>query len=176
VALLWAAHQLRVRQLRRQTKSLRDVIETIPTFAWTVLPDGSVEFVNRHWRDYTGLSIEKTAGSGWQAAVHPEDLNRHAKTWSASLATGTSFENELRYRGANGQYRWFLARFVPLRDARGRIVKWYGISTDIEDRKRAEQLQADLAHINHKPRNHNGRADCLTVTRNQTADSSDSSS
>src|SRR5712692_4143197 len=118
---------------------LRDVIETIPTFAWTALPDGSVDFVNRHWQEYTGLSAERTVGSGWQAAVHAADLKRHAEKWRVSLATGEPFESEVRYRrAADGQYRWFLSRGVPLRSPGGNILKWYGISTDIEDRKRAE--------------------------------------
>lgn len=112
-----------------------------------------MDFVNRHWQEYTGLSTEKTVGSGWEAAVRPEDLKRHAEKWRVSLASGELFENEVRYRrAADGQYRWFLARAVPLRDARGNILKWYGISTDIEDRKRAEEeretLRTDLAHVN----------------------------
>ena len=149
LALVWAAYRLRIRRFRRQEEKLRDVIETIPTFAWTALADGYVDFVNRHWQEYTGLSTEKTVGSGWEAAVHPEDLERHAGAWRVSLASGQTFESEVRYRRAvNGQYRWFVTRAVPLRDGRGKIVKWYGISTDIEDRKRVEQLQADLAHVN----------------------------
>jgi PAS domain S-box-containing protein len=153
LALLSGGHRLRIQQLRRQERNLRGVIETIPTFAWTALPDGSVDFVNRHWEEYTGLSAERTAGSGWQAAVHTADLKRHAEKWSTSLATGDLFENEVRYRrSADGQYRWFLTRAVPLRDRRGKILKWYGISTDIEDRKIAEEererLRADLAHVN----------------------------
>ena len=151
--LLWSAHLLRVRHLKRQEKKLRDVVETMPTFAWTALPDGSVDFVNCHWLGYTGLSAEQTAGSGWEAAVHPADLKRHVEKWHASLASGELFENEVRYQSiVDGQYRWFLARAVPLRDTRGKILKWYGISTDIEDRKRAEQeretLRSDLAHVN----------------------------
>ena len=153
LGLLWVLYQIRIRQVRRQERKLRDVIETIPTFAWTALPDGSVDFVNRHWQEHTGLSAQQTAGSGWEAAVHPADLKRHVEKWQASLATGELFENEVRYRGiSDGQYRWFLARAVPLRDARGKILKWYGISTDIEDRKRTEQeretLRSDLAHVN----------------------------
>jgi PAS domain S-box-containing protein len=153
LALLWALYRARIQQLRRQESKLRDVIETIPTFAWTALPDGSVDFVNRHWQEYTGLSAERTVGSGWQAAVHAADLKRHAEKWRGSLATGEPFENEVRYRrAADEQYRRFLARAVPLRDQRGKILKWYGISTDIEDRKRAEEerekLRADLAHVN----------------------------
>jgi PAS domain S-box-containing protein len=115
-----------------------------------------VDFVNHHWQEYTGLSAERTVGSGWETAVHPADLKRHLEKWRASLASGEPFENEVRYRrAADGQYRWFLARAVPLRDQRGKILKWYGISTDIEDRKRAEeereklrQLEDHLAHIN----------------------------
>jgi PAS domain S-box-containing protein len=156
LALLWAAYQFRVHQLQRESKQLRDVIETIPAMAWTALPDGSNEFVNRRWLEYTGLSQEETAGSGWHAAIHPEDLARHAERWCVSVAAGQRFENEARFRrAADGEYRWFLVRGVPLRDGHGNILKWYGILADIEDRKRTEeererlrQLEADLAHIN----------------------------
>jgi PAS domain S-box-containing protein len=147
LGVLGILYQLRIHQVRRQERKLRDVIETIPTFAWTALPDGSVDFVNRYWREYTGLSTENTVGSGWQHAVHVQDLERHLEKWHASLAAGGLFESEVRYRrAADAEYRWFLIRAVPLRDENGRIVKWYGISHDIEDRKRAEQLRADLTH------------------------------
>jgi PAS domain S-box-containing protein len=153
LGVLWVLYQARIQQVRRQERKLRQAIETMPTFAWTALPDGSVDFVNRHWQEYTGLSAERTAGSGWQEAAHPEDLKRNVEKWRASLATGQPFEDELRYkRAADGQYRWFLSRAVPLRDHRGKILKWYGTSADIEDRKRAEEerekLRADLAHEN----------------------------
>jgi PAS domain S-box-containing protein len=156
LALVYGAYRFRVRQLRRQEKKLRDVVETIPTFAWTALPDGAVDFVNHHWVEYTGLSTEKTMGSGWEAAVHPADLPRYVQRRGASVASGEPFEHEVRFRrAADGEYRWFLSRVVPLRDSGGKIVKWYGISTDIEDRKRAEnererlrQIEADLAHVN----------------------------
>ena len=155
LCLLVAAYRLRLQQLRRQEKKILDVVETIPTFAWTALPDGSVDFVNRKWREYTGLSAEQTSGSGWHGAVHPEDLERYLQEWRAAQSTGNPFESELRLRAADGKYRWFLVRAVPLRDERGKIVKWYGTSTDIEERKRAEeerehsrQLEGELAHIN----------------------------
>lgn len=153
LGVLWLLYQMRIQQVRHQERKLRDVIETMPTFAWTALPDGSMDFVNRHWQEYTGLSNERTAGSGWQEAAHPEDLKRNVEKWRAALASGEPFEDELRYRRAeDGQYRWFLSRAVPLRDARGKILKWYGTSADIEDRKRAEEerekLQADLAQVN----------------------------
>jgi PAS domain S-box-containing protein len=156
LALVYAAYRFRVRHLRRQEKKLRDVVETIPTFAWTTLPDGAVDFINHYWVEYTGLSPEKTMGSGWKTAVHPADLPRYGERRRASVASGEPFEHEVRFRrAADGEYRWFLSRSVPLRDSGGKIVKWYGISTDIEDRKRAEnererlrQLEADLAHVN----------------------------
>ena len=149
LALLWGLYRLRLGQLRRQEQKLRDVIETIPTFAWTALPDGAVDFVNRHWEEYTGISSEKTIGSGWEAAVHPEDLKRFAEKWRGAIESGRPFEGEVRFRrAADAQYRWFLSRAVPLRGPRGKIRKWYGIATDFEDHKRAEQLQAELAHIN----------------------------
>ena len=156
LAVLWGLYQARIQQLRRQERKLRDVIETIPTFAWTALPDGAVDFINHHWVEYTGLSTEKTMGAGWKGAVHPEDLLPYLEKQRASVASEEPFEHEVRFRrAADGEYRWFLNRGVPLRDSGGKIVKWYGISTDIEDRKRAEhererlrQLEADLAHIN----------------------------
>ncbi len=156
LALVGAAYQLRVRHLHREFKKLRDVIETIPAMAWITLPDGSTLFVNRRWAEYTGLSAEDAAGSGWTAVVHPEDRQPYWEKWRASLASGEPFECEARFRCAvTGEYRWFLRRAAPLRDAHGKVVRWYGILTDIEDRKRAEeereklrQLEADLAHIN----------------------------
>ena len=155
VMLLGGFYQWRIRQLRREEKHLRDVVETIPAMAFSARPDGSTEFVNRPWLDYTGLSEKANLGSGWQLTVHPDDLDEHMNKWRASLATGAPFENEARHRDAKGEYRWFLVRAVPLRDGHGKVLKWYGTLTDIEDRKRSEQererfrqLQADLAHEN----------------------------
>jgi PAS domain S-box-containing protein len=149
IALLWTAYQFRVRQLQRESKQLRDVIETIPAMAWTALPDGSNEFVNRRWAEYTGLSGEATAGAGWTAVIHPEDRQPYSDTWRTSVATGKALESEARFRcSANGEYRWFLARGVPLRDEHGKILRWYGTLTDIEDRKRAEEaLKRNEAYL-----------------------------
>jgi PAS domain S-box-containing protein len=145
---LWSAYLLRVRHLRGQERKLRDVVETIPAFVWTALPDGSVDFANYHWEEFSGLSAQKTAGSGWLQALHPEDRNRHAQKWGASVSSGEPFEIEARFRRANGEYRWFLVRAVAMRGPRGKIAKWYGTTADIEDRKRAELLRAELAHVN----------------------------
>ena len=124
--------------------------------AWTARPDGSDAFVNKRWAEYTGLSAEETAGSGWRAAVHPDDRQKVLGQVARVPCYGRAVRRRSAFRcAADGEYRWFLARGVPLRDKRGKIVRWYGILTDIEDRKRAEeererlrQLEADLAHIN----------------------------
>ncbi|PYR85185.1 MAG: Fis family transcriptional regulator, partial [Acidobacteria bacterium] len=127
-------------RLRRSERELRELIETIPEMAWTAAPDGAATFVNGRWSEYTGLSLEDTVGLGWKFAVHPDDLERHLQKWQASVANREPFEHEVRFRRAvDGQNRWFLVRGVPLRDERGEVLKWYGIATDIEDRKRAEQ-------------------------------------
>jgi PAS domain S-box-containing protein len=128
----------------RSEKQLRDLIETIPIMVFSMLPDGSTEFASRNWQDYTGLSLEDTTGDRWQATVHPDDLDTHLNKRHTSLASGQPFENEVRHRNAKGEYRWFLVRAVPLRDEHGNILKWYGVLTDIEDRKRAEQARQEI--------------------------------
>jgi PAS domain S-box-containing protein len=124
---------------RRSERELRDVIETIPAMAWSALADGSNAFVNSRWTEFTGLPGEQTAGPGWHAAIHPDDVRRHIDRWRICVATGEPLEIEVRMRRADGQYCWHLCRGVPLRDERGSIVKWYGILTNIEDGKRAEE-------------------------------------
>ena len=124
--------------VRQSEKQLREVIDTVPVMAFTAKPDGSTEFVNRRWHEYTGLNAEQT-GPYRRKSLHPDDLDGHVRKWQASLATGAPFENEVRHRGADGQYRWFLVRSVPLRDEHGNILKWFGTLTDIHDRKRTEE-------------------------------------
>jgi PAS domain S-box-containing protein len=148
LAFLSGLHRLRVQQLRREDKKLREAIETIPAMAWIVGPDGAVQFRNRRWIEYTGQSQLGNAEGFEKAAIHPEDLDRIVRRLAASLASGEPFEEEMRIRRTDGEYRWFLCRAVPLRDKRGKVVKWYGAATDIQDRKHAEQLQTDLAHTN----------------------------
>jgi len=123
--------------LRKSEDSLRMVIDTIPAMAWSVRPDGAVDFLNQRWLDYAGVSLEQyiRAPTG---SIHPEDIPRVLEKWRADMAAGEPYEDEMRLRRADGEYRWFLIRTVPLRDEQGNIVKWYGTSTDIEDRKQAE--------------------------------------
>jgi formate hydrogenlyase transcriptional activator len=124
--------------LRKSERELRTTIETIPAFVVSALPDGSVDFLSQSLLDYTGLSREQWLGWGWKDIAHPEDADRAVNTWRAALAGGEPLEVEVRYRRADGKYRWYLGRQVPLRDDKGNIVKWYGTLHDIEDRKQAE--------------------------------------
>jgi PAS domain S-box-containing protein len=131
----------RTAELRRSERELRDVVDSIPAVVWSTLPDGSNTYVNKRFVEYSGASAEQTAGSGWEALIHPDDLEQHVGKWMEAVATGKPYENEVRSRRSDGQYRWQLDRGVPLRDANGNIVKWYGVTTDIEDRKRAEEAR-----------------------------------
>jgi PAS domain S-box-containing protein len=148
LAFLWGLYQLRVQHLRREERKLREAIETIPAMALILGPDGAVQFRNRRWIEYTGLSQLGNAQGFEKTAIHPEDLDRIVRRLGASFASGEPFEDEMRIRRTDGEYRWFLTRAVPLRDKRGKVLKWYGAATDIQDRKRVEELQADLAHTN----------------------------
>jgi PAS domain S-box-containing protein len=132
-------------EVRKNEEQLRDVIDTIPVIAFISMPDGSNEFTNRSWQEYTGLSVKDTAGWGWASTVHPDEIARHLEKWRAAVSAGTTFDNAARYRGANGQYRWFLVRAVPLRDERGNLLRWYGVLMDIEDRVHAEQALRESA-------------------------------
>jgi PAS domain S-box-containing protein len=148
IVLLWAVYQTRVHQLQEQEKKFREAVESMPALAFVVDPKGNRTFMNRGWLEYTGLSPEEASVSGWEKTIHSDDLNRIIERMRASATTGQPLDYEARLRrGSDGVYRWFLIRAVPLRDKRGKIVKWCGAATDIEDRKRAEQLQADLTHI-----------------------------
>ena len=139
LALMGAAYQFRLWQLQRESRRLRDVIETIPAYVWSALPDGFVDFVNRRWLEFSGFSLDQAKGWGWAGAVHPEDRSRLLEAFRTAIASGKPLEEEGRMRRADGQYRWLLFRSVPQRDGSGKIVKWYGKSMDIDDRKRAEE-------------------------------------
>jgi PAS domain S-box-containing protein len=133
--------------LRQSEDSLRLIIDTIPTMAWTLSPDGVVDFVNQRSLDYTGFTlkeqIERPTGG-----VHPDDLPRVMEKWLRDMAAGKPSEDEMRLQRADGEYRWFLVRTVPLLDESGTIVKWFGTSTEIEDRKKAEDaLQCSLEEL-----------------------------
>ncbi len=144
--LLWGGYQLRVQQLWREERKFREAFETIPALAWIGGPDDVIQFLNRRWVEYTGLSQVENPKEIRKAAIHPDDLDRIERRLASSIASGEPAEEELRFRRTDGEYRWFLSRTVPLRDKQRRVVRWYGTAIDIQDRKDAEQLRADLTH------------------------------
>jgi PAS domain S-box-containing protein len=134
--------------LRARERDLSSIINTIPMLAWSARPDGFCDFLNQRWLDFTGLSAEQACGSGWGTTIHPDDAKGVLDSWKMALVTGQLADVEARMRRFDGEYRWFLLRASPLLDESGRIVKWYGTNTDIDDRKRAEEeLQRSEAFL-----------------------------
>ncbi len=121
------------------TEDLRLVVDTTPALIHTGRPDGYLDYFNRGWLIFVGKSLEEMCGWRWTNVVHPDDVAKIVEKWRAALASGEPFEDEARVRRADGEYRLMLHRKVPLRNERGDIVKWFGSSIDIEDRKRAEE-------------------------------------
>ncbi|HXP42187.1 MAG TPA: sigma 54-interacting transcriptional regulator [Candidatus Acidoferrales bacterium] len=126
-------------RLQRSERELREVIETIPCMAWSASADGAAQFFNRRWLDYAGLAADQVQNWGWTAAVHPDDLNALVDYWRTAIASSQPGEIEARLRRFDGLYRWFLFRATPSFDDKGKVAKWYGTNTDIDDRKKAEQ-------------------------------------
>ena len=116
---------------------VRDVLDTLPCSIWTASPEGLVEWGNARWREYTGFSVEE-GRAHWPEAFHPEDLPTVLETWQRAIATGEPGQSEPRVRRFDGVYRRFLIPACPLRDDTGRIIKWYGVSVDIEDLTRGQ--------------------------------------
>ena len=115
------------------------LVDSIPALIHTARPDGYLDYFNKPWLEYLGVTLDKVTGWNWTAYIHPEDVEGIVARWRDCLATGEIFEHETRVRCASGEYRWMFHRKVPLRDADGNIVKWYGSSFDIEERKQAER-------------------------------------
>src|SRR5437870_2486931 len=138
----WYGTSSDIEDLKKAEDHVRLIIDTLPTMVGIGQPDGAVDLVNQRWLDYTGLSLEEEIEQPTRA-IHPEDIPSVMEKWRANMAAGEPSEDEMRLRRADGEYRWFLVRTAPLRDESGKIIKWYGVSTDIDDRKRAvEQLKA----------------------------------
>lgn len=134
-------------ELADSENHMRALIDTVPGFVWRAKPTGEVEFINQRWCDYTGLSLQQSLGHGWTSQIHPEDALPLGNYWQALLDAGKPGSFEARLRHLDGSYRWFLIRAVPLLDAAGRVVNWYGQNTEIDDRKRAEMLLAGEKHL-----------------------------
>ena len=132
--------------LQSSQRDLSLMIDAIPGMIHTARPDGSLDYFNRPWLEYMGCSLSDIEGWNWTARIHPDDLPGIVDKWRACVASGENFEHETRVQRGDGQYRWMLHRKVALRDERGNIVRWYGTSLDIDDRKRAE-AQVEQAYL-----------------------------
>lgn len=133
---------------RLPSQVYRLIADTIPHLVWTARPDGSIDYVNRRVLEYTGKRLEEIEGFGWKPLVHPQDLPFYVARWENAVKSGAPYENQHRLRRADGEYRWHLAAAQPLRDPIGRIMKWFGTCTDIEEQVRANQV---LARRRHEP-------------------------
>ena len=126
-------------ELQQSEARFQEAIDTIPGLVWGALPDGHIDYFNQRWREYTGLTLKQAGGWGWQMAIHPDDVAGLVESWRTLLASGEPGEMEARIRRFDGEYRWFSHRAAPLYDGAGKLVKWYGQTTDIDERKRAEE-------------------------------------
>jgi PAS domain S-box-containing protein len=131
--------------LRQSEERYRYLAEAIPQLVWTTDANGEATYFNQNWCNYTGLTLEQSLGSGWMAALHPDDFPDTYEAWSSAVNNGTLYEIEYRFkRAADASYRWLLARGFPLKDEQGNVVNWFGTCTDIDEQK---QLQQERAHL-----------------------------
>ncbi|HTB57118.1 MAG TPA: ATP-binding protein [Polyangia bacterium] len=135
-------------------RQFRELVENLPHLAWTARPDGFVDYYNRRFYEYTGTTFEEIKGWGWKSLHDPSKLDAVVERWQRSIDTGEPFEMEFPLRGADGVFRWFLTRMEPLHDAEGRLVRWFGSSTDIDDRRRNDDFrEMFLGILGHDLRN-----------------------
>ena len=138
-------------ELRASEAKYRHLVDTTPAFVHTALPSGELDFLNRGWQEYVGVPLTDLLGWRWTSKIHPEDVEAFVDRWRASVRSGEPFLAESRVRRADGEYRWFLHHKEPLRNELGEIIKWYGSSIDIQERKTAEEKireqEAELRQI-----------------------------
>ncbi|MGA2232814.1 MAG: response regulator [Tepidisphaeraceae bacterium] len=132
-------HRAANASLEEREQHYRELISGLPQLLWTSKPDGQFDFLNSWWTQYTGVAADQQLGSGWLEQVHPDDREQFAASWRAALAVGAPMAAEARIRRKDGDYRWFDVRATPLRDATGKVIRWFGSNLDIEDRRRAEE-------------------------------------
>ena len=120
-------------------RELRLLVDTIPTLVWTAGPEGDIEYVNKRVLEYLGATLDEIIGNGWVEKVHPDDVAFKTRTWLANLESRTAHDAVCRFRGADGQYRWFAVSGAPLKAGDGRVLRWYGVMIDIDDRRKAEE-------------------------------------
>lgn len=145
--------RVRTLQMEESVERFRSLLEAMPQMAWAVLQDGSVEYFNQRWFDYTGQTPEHAKNEGWQSSLHPDDFAESELSWAKSLQTGQSYQVEYRFRRASdGSYRWHLVRAEPVRNKKGKVNLWVGTCTDIHDLRVAIQnmdnTQEELKNTN----------------------------
>ena len=138
VAMEITERKTAVEALLASEKEFRNLAEAMPQIVWITSADGLVIYINQHWLDYTGLTLEESLGHGWNKPFHPEDHQRAWDAWQLSVSTIHSYSLECRLRSADGEYRWWLIRAEPQTDSEGNVLKWFGTCTDIHDLKLAE--------------------------------------
>jgi PAS domain S-box-containing protein len=132
----------------------RTLANTMPQMVWATRPDGFHDYYNARWYEFTGVPSGSTDGAGWSGIFHPDDQDRAWSLWRQSLETGEPYQIEYRLRHHSGAYRWVLGRALPIRDADGRITRWYGTCTDIHDAKMAQAEREVVAHeLSHRIKN-----------------------
>jgi len=141
-------------QLEQSENRFREIADLSPQITWSTLPDGHHDYYNKRWYEFTGMPDGSTDGEGWNGMFHPEDQPLAWEKWNHSLKTGEPYEIEYRLRRHDGEYLWFLGRALPMRDAKGAIVRWFGTCTDIHDRKMALAMMETLSHeLSHRIKN-----------------------
>ncbi|MCT7950910.1 PAS domain S-box protein [Ancylothrix sp. C2] len=124
--------------MQKNLNLYRTLSEAIPELVWSVLPNGTMDFANEKWHEYTGMSLKEVNQEGWIKIIHPDDVPRAEELWQRALETGTPQQLEFRFKDKNGNYRWFLGRNVPLKDEQKNVIKWLGTSIEIDEIKRTE--------------------------------------
>src|SRR5713226_5026124 len=141
-------HKCAEQALRESEYKLRQIIETVPSLLWSLAPDGEPTHFNQRFLDYFGKPFEDFKHGGWLALIHPDDVLETEKVFSHAIQTGTSYQGVLRFRRADGEFRWHQGRGDPLRDEQGNIIQWYGLSADIDEARKAEdRLRRSEAHL-----------------------------
>ncbi|WIW44910.1 PAS domain-containing protein [Bradyrhizobium sp. 62B] len=147
-------HRETATRAQQAEQEIRLTVDTVPALIARYRPDGFMDFRNKNWSEYTGLSQDNRERRRWGSALHPDDEKMVERAWREHIPTGEPFELEQRLRKANGEYRWHRVRRVPLRNESGEVIKWYAIALDIDDKKRADDAlrksEADLATIKHE--------------------------
>ena len=134
-----AERRLAEQALRASEEKYHSLADLIPGIVWTSRPDGWIDYANQFWFKFTGLTMAQTEGAGWAVVLHPDDLPRVSELWTKALQSGEPIEVDYRVKREDGVYRWFLAQARPVRDPDGKISKWFGMLTEIEDQKRGEK-------------------------------------